>query len=189
MKLETRKRADRASDPTRCWRGASFLRCCAAALALSSALFLISCRHSAPPPVTITFFDSEGLHDLELRRVGIDADLQEFTRETGIQVNHLPGPERNWDKLALARTLLQKGAAGADVYGVDAIWSGALSDYLLDLRSSFSSALAAEDPQLLASYVVEGRLVAMPYHPNFGVLYYRADLLLRYGYRQPPRTW
>ncbi len=42
---------------------------------------------------------------------------------------------------------------------------------------------------MLASYMVQGRLVALPYHPNFGVLFYRADLLRRYGYRRPPRTW
>ena len=29
----------------------------------------------------------------------------------------------------------------------------------------------------------------MPYHPNVGVLYYRTDLLRKYGYSAPPRTW
>src|ERR1700722_5718039 len=91
-KLEIRERAERFGDPMRCWRSASFLCCCAAALVLSSVLSLIGCSHSAARPVTITFFDSEGLlHDLGKRRIVIDAALQEFTQDTGIQVNHLPG--------------------------------------------------------------------------------------------------
>jgi trehalose/maltose transport system substrate-binding protein len=75
------------------------------------------------------------------------------------------------------------------VYGVDVIWSWALSPYLIDLKPYFAAAVAAEDPAVLTSYTVQGRLVAMPYHPNIGVLIYRADLLVRYGYRAPPKTW
>jgi trehalose/maltose transport system substrate-binding protein len=29
----------------------------------------------------------------------------------------------------------------------------------------------------------------MPYRLNIGVLFYRTDLLLKYGYKEPPRTW
>jgi trehalose/maltose transport system substrate-binding protein len=37
--------------------------------------------------------------------------------------------------------------------------------------------------------MAQGKLVAMPYHPNVHVLLYRTDLLARYGYKTPPRTW
>jgi len=137
----------------------------------------------------LTFFDPEGLHDLGERRLLSDTVLQDFTRETGIRVNHLPAPESNHDQLVLATELLQKGVGAPDVYGVDVIWSWALSPYLIDLKPYFAAALASEDPEVLTSYMVQGRLLAMPYHPNIGVLIYRADLLLRYGYRAPPRTW
>ena len=86
--------------------------------------------------MTLTFFDPEGFLDLgEQRRIS-DAALREFTKETGILVNHLPGPEDNGEDFRLARDLLQKGASTPDVYGVDTIWSGALAN--ISLTSSHS---------------------------------------------------
>jgi trehalose/maltose transport system substrate-binding protein len=31
--------------------------------------------------------------------------------------------------------------------------------------------------------------VGVPYHADIGILYYRRDLLEKYGYREPPQTW
>jgi trehalose/maltose transport system substrate-binding protein len=146
------------------------------------------CR-KAPEPVTLTYLDPEGLLDLGERHMISDVYLQEFTQETGIRVNHLPAPQDNGAQLRLAADFLKAGASTPDVYGVDTIWSGALSQYLIDLKPYFSSEMPSEDPGVLASYMVQGNLVAVPYHPNLGVLYYRTDLLTRYGYDRPPRTW
>src|SRR6202142_3761997 len=153
------------------------------------AAFLFSgCRKPAQP-VTITFFDSDGRGVPGDHRMIPDAYLQEFTRETGIRVNDLPTPEDNGSKLDLAMDLLRSGATSPDVYGVDTIWAGAMAKYLLDLRPYFASEIAAEDPELIVSYMVQGKLVAMPYNPNVEVLVYRTDLLAEYGYKTPPRTW
>ena len=156
------------------------------ALVLTLALF--ACQKS-PEPVTVTFLDPEGLVDLGERHLQSEAALQAFTRQTGIRVNHLPSPEDNGEQIKLALELLQKGASNPDVYGVDTIWSGALSPYLIDLKPYFASEMTSEDSGVLESYVVDGKLVAMPYHPNMGVLYYRTDLLQKYGYSAPPKTW
>jgi trehalose/maltose transport system substrate-binding protein len=152
------------------------------------ALALAGCKRS-PEPVTITFLDPEGLSDLGDHRMVSDEYLREFTRQTGIRVNHLPTPQDDRAQFQLIRELLQGGTSTPDVYGIDTIWSGALSEYLVDLRPYFSAQLPALDPELLGSYVVQGKLVALPYHPSMGVLYYRADLLRRYGYGAPPETW
>jgi trehalose/maltose transport system substrate-binding protein len=149
---------------------------------------LSGCRRS-PEPVTVTFLDPEGLPDLGRRHLPTDAALEEFTRETGILVKHLPAPEDNREHFLLVRKLLQERAPTPDVYGVDCIWSGALSDYLVDLNPYLSSKLSSQVPEILSNYMVRGKLVAIPYHPNVGVLYYRTDLLLKYGYSTPPRTW
>jgi trehalose/maltose transport system substrate-binding protein len=139
--------------------------------------------------VTVTFLDPEGLPELGQRHLPTDAALEEFTRETGIRVNHLPAPEDNREHFLLVRKLLQEGVSTPDVYGIDCIWSGALSDYLVDLNAYLSSELPSQVPEIVSNYMVRGKLVAIPYQPNVGVLYYRTDLLLKYGYSTPPRTW
>ena len=119
-----------------------------------------------------------------------DAYLQEFTRETGIRVNDLPTPEDTASKLNLAMDLLRSGAPSPDVYGVDTIWTGIMGDYLIDLQPYFASEISSEDPDLIQIYRFHGKVVAMPNQPlGVQVLVYRTDLLTRYGYKTPPRTW
>jgi len=143
-------------------------------------------RHSSPEPVTLTFLDVEwDISNLP----GLAQDLQEFSRETGIQVKRLPRPDGSLNQLALWRELLQKGAAAPDVYGIDVIWSGILNEYLMDLKPYFATELSSKYPVVVASYTVGDKLVAMPRHAYVGVLYYYPDLLRRYGYRGPPKTW
>jgi trehalose/maltose transport system substrate-binding protein len=148
----------------------------------------VGCRKPAEP-VTLTFLDPQGLLDLGDRRMVSDEAIKEFTQETGIRVNHLPTPLNNRAQLQLVRDLLQRGASAPDVYSLDTIWSAALADYLVDLKPYFSTGMPSVDPEVPASYTVQGKLIAIPYHPNSSVLYYRTDLLRKYGYSLPPRTW
>jgi trehalose/maltose transport system substrate-binding protein len=142
----------------------------------------------APPePVTVSFLDVEW--EAPDRLPGLGQDLQDFTRETGIQVKRLPGPDGSLNQLALWRDLLQKGSATPDVYGIDVIWAGILSPYLMDLKPYFAADLSSESPVVVANYTVGDKLVAMPRHAYIGALFYRTDLLQRYGYRAPPKTW
>ena len=97
-------------------------------------LSLGGCRHPAQEPVTLTFLDPEWSHDLTERNVLPDERLQEFTRQTGIRVKHLPAPETALDQLGMAQELLRKGSSSPDVSGVDVIWPGTLSEDLIDLK-------------------------------------------------------
>jgi len=155
---------------------------------LALALALVGCRKAAEP-VTISFLDPEGLLDLGDRRMVSDSAIKAFTEETGIRVNHLPTPQDNRAQLQLIRDLLQSGASTPDVYGIDSIWPGMLAEYVIDLKPYFPAEMPSVDPEVLATYMVDGKLTGIPYHPNSGVLYYRADLLRKYGYGAPPRTW
>src|SRR5580693_8292694 len=156
---------------------------------LLSAFLFFGCRKAAQP-VTITFFDSDGRGVPGDHRMVPDAYLQEFTRETGIRVNDLPTPEDSASKLDLAMELLHSGAPSPDVYGVDTIWTGTMGEYLIDLQPYFASEISAEDPNIIAIYRIQGKVVAMPNQPlGVQVLVYRTDLLAKYGYKTPPRTW
>jgi trehalose/maltose transport system substrate-binding protein len=143
---------------------------------------------TAGEPVTLTLTDGELA--VKERHSVPDADLEEFTKQTGIQVKRVLGPEGTLNQLALWRDSLRGVGRSADVYSIDVIWSPMLADYLADLGSQISSEEKAEfDPKVLAAYTVEGKVVAVPYRLLFGVLLYRKDLLRRYGYGAPPKTW
>ena len=199
MKLKIPRPGNRKVGLTRSWRWRAFNLAGTVGISLL-AFALYSCRPSSSEPVTVTFLDPEWLHDSNTASGGLsgslrqgrlisDEALEEFTRNTGIRVKHLPTPENPQDQLALTRDLLQKGAVTPDVYAIDVIWPGILSEYVIDLKPYFASELPSEHPELVANYTVQDKLVAMPYHSNIGVLFYRTDLLLKYGYREPPRTW
>jgi trehalose/maltose transport system substrate-binding protein len=117
-------------------------------------------------------------------------ELKQFTRETGIRVKLLPAPEGSVEALHVWRSLLESGAKIPDVYAVDVIWPGILAENLLDLKAYVpAQEIAAHFPELIAKNTVNGRLVALPCLIDVGLLFYRTDLLIRYGSRTPPRTW
>jgi trehalose/maltose transport system substrate-binding protein len=144
-------------------------------------------RQSSHEPVTVTFLDIE--YDTPERLPGLAQDLQAFTQETGIRVRRLPRPEGSLNQLVMWRELLQKRAATPDVYGIDVIWSGIFDQYLMDLKPYFTTELSSQYPVVIASYTVGDKVVAMPRHAYVGVLTYRPELLRRYGFREPPKTW
>lgn len=154
---------------------------------LSLCLLLAGCGDPAPrKPVTLTLLEE---WNTRTSTEGRQTELEQFTRETGIRVVLLPSPESNWNKLALWQELLGSGASIPDVYGIDVIWPRILSEYLIDLRPYFASEVARQFPAIVASYTVDDKVVAIPYRADVGLLFYRTDLLERYGYRAPPRTW
>ena len=149
---------------------------------------LQGCREAAPDPtpITITLLDP-GMLDPQFT-AWRKHEEEEFTRETGIRVKDLPAPETAVDQLALWRKLLQNSSEAPDVFAIDVIWPALIAEYSLDLNI-YRSDTAQDFPALVANNVVNGQLVAMPYHANAGMLFYRSDLLRAYGYRTPPATW
>jgi trehalose/maltose transport system substrate-binding protein len=151
-------------------------------------LLLEGCaRPSVHEPVTLTYLDQEWTTKIfaEWRQ----QELQQFTRETGIRVNLVPAPESAAEQLVLWRELLRTGSSGPDVYGIDVIWPGILGENLIDLRPYFADEISHDFPAMVAAYTVDNKVVAVPFTPSMGLLYYRTDLLQQYGYRGPPKTW
>jgi trehalose/maltose transport system substrate-binding protein len=145
------------------------------------------CRPSPVQPVTVTVLDPEWSQPDELPAAQQESD--EFTRETGILVKHLPVPETSLSQLGLWRKLLKERGSTPDVLAIDVVWPGILDEYLIDLQPYAAEELSSEDPELVASFTAGGKVVALPYHTQIGVLAYRIDLLREYGYQHPPTTW
>ena len=144
---------------------------------------LIGCRQSPREPVTLRYTYS-WMEDRPKTR----ALLQQFTQETEIRVKGISVPENTRDYLELARKLLKDGS-GADLVNIDLIWSPILEPDLIDLRPYLGAEISLLEPQLLSSYTVNGKLVAVPFNVPLGALEYRTDLLREYEYDHPPRTW
>lgn len=165
---------------------------------------LCECSRHADRPVTVTILDPEWSQPEVLPEIAGNngnpktsvpsrarqtGETERFVRETGIRVEHLPSPETSLGQLDLARKLLRERSTSPDLLGVDVIWPEIIDEDLLDLKPYLSSELSSLDPELVASYTVNGKVVAIPYHMQIGVLAYRTDLLRKYGYTGPPATW
>lgn len=111
-----------------------------------------------------------------------------WAAKTGNRVKIVSTPNSSTDRLALYLQMLASRSQAFDVLQIDVVWAGVLADHLIDLRPYMGDAPRAHFPVLIRNDTVDGRLVAMPWWTDVGVLYYRKDLLAKYGYA-PPRTW
>jgi trehalose/maltose transport system substrate-binding protein len=144
---------------------------------------LIGCRQPPREPVSLQYTYSWNEDRPQERAL-----LRRFTQETGIPVTNISVPEASREYVDLARKLLKSGS-GPDLLNIDLIWTAVLEPDLIDLRPYLSPEIARVDPELLRSYSVKGKLVAVPFNVPIGGLEYRTDLLRKYGYAHPPRTW
>ncbi len=150
-------------------------------------LLLQGCtKPSVHAPVTLTLLEEWSDKRFSEAR---QQELQQFTQETGIRVSLLPSPDSARQRLVLWRELLGTGASGPDVYGIDVIWPGMLSEYFLDLKPYFANDVSLQFPAIASGYIVDNKLVAVAYRADIGLLYFRTDLLRQYGYPGPPKTW
>ena len=86
---------------------------------------------------------------------------------------------------------LEGRSPGFDVMMLDVIWvpEFARAGWLLDLTARVPPEdLAPHFPSTVAAATWAGRIWALPWNMNVGLLYYRTDLLVKYGLR-PPGTW
>jgi len=113
---------------------------------------------------------------------------QAWAGRTGNQVEVVATPNDSSERLALYEQVLASGSDRIDVFQVDVVWPGMLGSHFIDLRPYARGAEAGMFADFVASDTKAGRLVAMPWFINGGLLFYRKDLLARYGL-PVPRTW
>ena len=123
--------------------------------------------------------------ELSLCRQGVEA----WAQQTGNQVNIVATPNSSSERFALYQQILASHSSDIDILQIDVVWPGTLAPHLVDLSQYIGGDVTQQYfPLLIANNTVAGKLVAMPWFIDAGVLYYRKDLLEKYG-AQPPATW
>ncbi|HYP83180.1 ABC transporter substrate-binding protein [Variovorax sp.] len=122
--------------------------------------------------------------ELQLCREGAQA----WAERTGNSVRVVSTPNSASERLALYQQLLAGGSTAIDIYQIDVVWPGILARNLVDLGPMAGNAPAEHFPAIIRNNTVDGRLVALPFYTDAGVLFYRADLLRKYGL-PVPQTW
>jgi len=108
----------------------------------------------------------------------------------GVKVNVLDTPDMVQDRLGLYLQFFEAKSDKVDVYQIDVIWPGDLAQHFVDLYQYGAYDYAPNHfPAIVENNTVDGKLIGIPWFTDAGVLYYRADLLKKYGYDHPPATW
>jgi trehalose/maltose transport system substrate-binding protein len=135
--------------------------------------------------VTLTYYGDTTGEGSNLDRLLAD----KFSEATGIQFRIIPKPASATENYSAYQRVFQAESPEADVFMIDMIWPGAFADHLVDLGPALSEDAARHYETVITNATVDGKLVVMPWFGDFGMLYYRTDLLEKYGFSEPPRTW
>ena len=114
--------------------------------------------------------------------------LDKFEASTGNKVTIVPMPSSTTDQVGQYKLGLAAGNTDIDVYQTDVIWAPQLADQFLDLSDAAKDVVGQHFPSIIESQTVGGKLVAMPAFTDAPALYYRKDLLEKYG-KDVPKTW
>lgn len=113
---------------------------------------------------------------------------KEWSKKTGHEVKFVATPNDSNEQLALLQQLLGSGSDKIDVLQVDVVWPGILANQLLDLKPYSKGAEAQHFASIVSNNTVAGKLVAMPWYIDTGMMYYRKDLLEKHRLKAPT-TW
>lgn len=124
---------------------------------------------------------------------------ERFGQKTGAQVMIIPAPANATQRLEAY--LKQFDAPqqtdhwrtnptnDVDVFTIDLAWTGIMQQYAADLTSALQEVQKQFIPAITVNNTINGKLVAIPWHIDIGLLYYRKDLLKKYDIPEPPKTW
>jgi multiple sugar transport system substrate-binding protein len=121
--------------------------------------------------------------------------IREFERNTGIEVDLLHQSTDTDQRRQSLVIPLEAHRSDPDIFLMDVAWLGQfaasgwlepLDEYIrksdIEVSGFFRNVVDGADR-------FNGQLMALPVYVDGGLLYYRKDLLSRYGYSRPPQTW
>ena len=152
----------------------------AASLLLSATLTQV-----AQAKVTVSISCSSLGIEMELCRDGAQA----WAQKTGNEVKLVSTPADAQERLALYQSLLASKSSKVDIFQIDVVWPGILANQFLDLNQFVApDKVDGYFQTLIANNTVDGKLIAIPWFVDAGMLYYRKDLLEKYQLKVP-ETW
>jgi trehalose/maltose transport system substrate-binding protein len=122
--------------------------------------------------------------EYEICKEGVDA----WASRSGHKVKIVSTPNSATERLALYQQLLAAGAGDIDVFQIDVVWPGLLGQHFVDFGQRAQGQASQHFPPMIQSATIDGKIVAMPWFADAGLLYYRNDLLQKYN-RPVPQTW
>lgn len=146
-------------------------------LGLSSAA--VAAQPADPVTLTVVCGGAPTIHAF------CDREVRRWARQSGVAVRIAAAPSDVNARLRVYRELLEVAEPGLDVLEIDVTWPGVLSKDLLDLAPLLEGSERGISPALLKNNRVAGRQVALPWFLDFGVLFYRKDLLDAAGVAVP----
>jgi trehalose/maltose transport system substrate-binding protein len=119
------------------------------------------------------------------------AIVDRWAADNNVNVEVVLGPQSATDYLAQLQQIFAAQSDEIDLIQFDVIWPGILAPNMLDLGPALDEAGIADKfyQRILENNTVEGKVVGLPWFTDAGMLYYRTDLLEKYGFDGPPTTW
>jgi trehalose/maltose transport system substrate-binding protein len=106
-----------------------------------------------------------------------------------VTVEILEMPDSATERLGVYQQFWEAQDPGVDVYQTDVIWAGIIAPHAVDLNEYLDEEFVGQFfPNMVEGQTIEGRLVALPWFTDAAGLYYRTDLLEKYGV-EVPTTW
>ena len=136
--------------------------------------------------ITLRIFAGNVGSELQSTQEIADAFMAE---NPGITVEVVSTPDFVEDRLGVYLQLFEAQSSEGDVFQIDVIWPGDLAEHFVDLNEyGGADQVANHFPAIVENNTVDGKLVAIPWFTDAGLLYYRTDLLEKYDL-EPPTTW
>jgi trehalose/maltose transport system substrate-binding protein len=119
------------------------------------------------------------------------AIVDRWGAENNVNVEVVLGPSSATDYLAQLQQIFAAKSDEIDLIQFDVIWPGILAPNMIDLGPALDEAGIADKfyQRILTNNTVDGKVVGLPWFTDAGMLYYRTDLLEKYGFDGPPTTW
>jgi trehalose/maltose transport system substrate-binding protein len=112
-------------------------------------------------------------------------------RHPGVHVDRHIGSENASEYYRELTTKLRNQDPDLDVFFLDVVWPAEFvaRGYLENLSDRFPPSEQADFfPGPISADTVDGKIFAVPFNIDVGLLFYRKDLLEKYGFK-PPKTW